>query len=543
MHNETITITRAQAGGWAGFIGGAALLIGGIGWLWQGSLDGLAAVSLAVGVGGVLLWAALNPREARALLSGRQARYSTMAILLTFLLVGIIALTYTLVARSSITVDLTQNNRFTLSDETARVLARIERPIQITGFYSPRGLRARQVDDQFFRQYTTASNGLVRVVYIDPEEQPALAQRFGATFDGALFISYLNEDDSVDFSTLARIPRSATQERDVTEAISRLLIAGEITVFFEVSYGGLDPLDGSATGLSGINNGIRESGLITYPLNLVEMLQSGARLPDDAAAVILPRLTAPFDEAAVAAIDDYMQRGGALFIMADPVFREPAFLREGDPLNTYLWDNYGIRARDQVVVDYAASGETPLDVIGAVVFTDTDIGARLEPETDPVQFRIARGLEVNNTPPPNVANGRIIMSSPESYGETDWQTLAETNTFDFDPASDAPGPLTLVAWAWNQQNDSRVLLIGDSDFATNGQVLAGGNGILFTDGLSWMTGYGERVSFQPQYYTIGLPLVFIDQPTRDTITFVTILLLPGVLLLAAVIVWARRVRQ
>lgn len=542
MRNDTITITRGQLGGWLGVIGGAALLAGFVGLIWQGSFGGVVAVALGVGAVGIVLWALLNPQDARGLLTGRQTRYGTLAVVLTFLLIGIIALTYIFVARSSITIDLTQNNRFTLSEETARVLERIERPIQITGFYSPAGLRLRQVDDQFFRQYTTASNGRVEIVYIDPEEQPAQAQRFGVTFDGALFISYLNEDGSVDFSTLARVPRSENQERDVTEAISRLLIAGEVTVFFEVSYGGLDPTDPEQTGLSGVNNGIRESGLITYPLSLVELLQNGQRIPDEAAAIIMPRLTAPFDDQTVALVDDYLQRGGALFIMADPIFREPAFLREDDPFNTYLWENYGIRARDQVVVDYAASGDTPLDILSAAVYPETDIAARLNPETDPVQFRIARAVEVDDTPPPDVANGRIILSSPESYGETDWQTLAETNSFAFDESADVPGPLTTVAWAWNQENDSRILLIGDSDFATNGQVLTGGNGVLFTDGLTWLTGYGERITFGTQFYSIGLPLIFIDTSTRDAISFVTIILMPGIMLLAAVIVWVRRMR-
>ena len=42
----------------------------------------------------------------------------------------------------------------------------------------------RELDDEFFRLYETATNGLITRQYIDPDEQPALAQRYGVTEDG-----------------------------------------------------------------------------------------------------------------------------------------------------------------------------------------------------------------------------------------------------------------------------------------------------------------------------------------------------------------------
>jgi hypothetical protein len=544
MRNENIVITRGQLAGWAGTIGGAALLIGLLGLLWQGSLAGSVAIILGIGAVGIVLWAALNPRDAINLATGRQARHGTFAVLSTFIMIGIVSLTYLLALRSVVTVDMTQNTRFTLSDTSHEILRRVTRPMQITGFYSPRLLPNREIDDQYYRQYSAATDGMIRIQYIDPDEQPAVAERFNAQ-DGSVFISYLNDDGTVDFGSLARVPRSDNQERDVTESLSRLLIAGEISVFFETSFGGRDPLDNSQEGISGINNGARESGLVTYPLNLVELTREGGSIPTEVATVIMPGLTAAFTQETVDIIDEYLQGGGSLFIMADPVFRDRAFLDEEDPFNQYLWENYGLRPRDAVVVDTIASGQTQLDLIGAAVFTGSEIAERLDPEQSPVQFRVARMIEINESPPPNVTNGRIIMSSEASYGETDLQALSEANTFEFDPQTDIPGPLDTVAWANNEANGSRILLVGDSDFVSNGQVLTpgSGNGILFTDGLSWLTGFGERVTFGVGFVNIGLPLVFIDQPTLDAISFLTIIVLPSLMMLAGIVVWVRRLRQ
>ncbi len=171
---------------------------------------------------------------------------------------------YVVLQRAVIVLDMTEGQRFSISNETRDILRQVSRPIRITGFYSPRALAARSVDDQFFRLYEESTNGKISRDYIDPDEQPAMANKFGAS-DGDVFLSYLNADGTVDFSTVSILPRSDSQERDMTEAISRLLISGTLTVYFDQSHAERDPLSAEPQGLSGINNGIRASGLITYP--------------------------------------------------------------------------------------------------------------------------------------------------------------------------------------------------------------------------------------------------------------------------------------
>ncbi|MEP6987422.1 MAG: hypothetical protein ABI970_17590, partial [Chloroflexota bacterium] len=70
----------------------------------------------------------------------------------------------------------------------------------------------------------------------------------------------------------------------------------------------------------------------------------------------------------------------------------------------------------------------------------------------------------------------------------------------------------------------------------------GGNGILFTDGLSWLTGFTDKVSFSPQAYATSLPVVFVDGPTLDLISFLTVILLPGLVFAIGLGIWIRRIR-
>jgi ABC-type uncharacterized transport system involved in gliding motility auxiliary subunit len=546
MRNDSIIITRQQIGQWVSVIGGVGLLLSILGFIWQGGLTPFIIGSLVVGIIGIVAWALLSPSEFSDFISGRQVRYSTIAVFSTLLLVGIVALTYILLQRAVVTLDMTEGRRFTLSSETLNVLQNVNRDIQITIFYSSRGLLQREVDDQFFRQYEVESEGKIKRVYIDPDEQPAMAQGFGAFSEGDTFISFLNDDGSVDFETVARVPRDPTggqQEREMTQAILRLLLTGTFTVYFETSHDQLNPLDTSPQGLSGINQGMQESGLITQPLNLRELAQNNATIPADASAVIMARPTSDLAAEEIQVIDEYLQRGGSLFIMADAVFNETPFLAENGLFNQYLWENYGIRALEAVVVDTAAhTQESELEIIGATVFTGTDLGRRLDPANVPIVFKVARALEINAENPPT-NNGRVVGSSEASFGETNLRALAETNTYEFNADQDLPGPLTTVAWSWDLDTDARILLVGDSDFVTNGLVASSlGNGILFTDGVTWLTGLGEEIRFSPQAFVTALP-VFLDSSTLDAISLLTVFVLPAAVLAIGLVIWTRRVRR
>lgn len=545
MNPEPVVITRGQVGQWASYAGGVGLLVGVLGWLWQGALTPFIGAALIVGVLGSGLWALATPHEFIGFISGRQVRYGTLAVFSTLLLIGIVALVYIILQRGAVTLDMTLAQRFSLSRESEQVLRRVSRPIQITGFYSTAALPAREIDDQFFRLYEAATEGRITRRYINPDEEPALAQRFGAYEDGAAFLSYLNEDGSVNFETLARVPRSegGSQEREMTQAIARMLISGSIKVYFETGHGGLDPLDSTQQGLSGIHAGMQESGLVTASLNLAELATAGSSIPGDAAAIIMPGPVVDLNAGEIALLDAYLKNGGSLFIMTDTLLTEDRFLAEGGVFNQYLWDNFGVRARDAALIDFGSNLRTPLDIVGAAAFTDTEIGARLDPESTPTLFRTARVVEVQQDNPP-VNNGIILLSSTDSYGETDLRALFETSSYSPEPNADPPGPLPSAVWAWDQNSGGKVLLVGDSDFVTNGFVgSALGNAVLFTDGLAWLSGLNEQISFAPQGFSTGLPLIFVTTQQLDLIALVTVILMPGSVLLLGTAVWARRRRR
>lgn len=297
MRNENVTITRQQIGQWFSYIAGVALVLGIIGWIWQAGFTVPVIVALTAAAISTILWAVIAPRDFTDFITGRHIRYGTTAVFSSLLLIGIIAFAYILLQRATLTLDMTEGRRFTLSSESLEVLKDIKREIRITGFYDSTAVQQREIDDQFFRLYETATNGLISRQYIDPNQEPALAQRFGAYSNGAVFLSYVTTGDdgtkNVDFASLARVPRQAdgAQEREMTQAILRLLRAGTLKVYFEIGLGELDPEDTGPQGLAGIHFGMQESGLITDALDLRMLATTGQQVPEDAATIIMARPT------------------------------------------------------------------------------------------------------------------------------------------------------------------------------------------------------------------------------------------------------------
>lgn len=542
MRNENIVVTRNQIGLVASAAGATGLVLGIVGFLWQSGFTPFIIGALIVGGLGTAVWALMTPAEFRAFVQGRQVRQSITSVFATLLLLGIVILAYGLALRAAVSMDMTIDNQFTLSDTTRQILRRVNRPMQITGFYSPRGVALREVDDQFWRQYEEESGGLITRRYVDPDIEPGLRSQFQVVNEGEVFLSFVNPDGSLDLPTTQIVPRENGQERDMSQTISRMLIAGTVTVYFETGHGEYNPEDSSQQGLSRINLGIQQSGLVTLPLNLPELAAAGGRIPDDAAALIFARPQTDLSAVEVAVLDTYLQSGGALFIMADAVFVDNPFLREGGIFSDYLWSQFGIRPLDAIVVDPPMGVRTPVDIQSAAVFTGNPIASRLDSDTAQLQFNIVRPIQINTTPPANTANGQIILSSDQSFAERNLLAFGQSNTINFDDGQDIRGPFATVAWANNEITGAKILLTGDADFATNGLVVVGGNSILFTDGLVWLSGFADQLNFGVQFFSTTAPFMFASGQQLDFIAFLTVFLIPGLVLLIGLVIWYRRVR-
>jgi len=542
---RSIRITRGQIGQTGLLIGGTSMIGLVLALLWQG-VSTLTITLLATTITGLATWALALPREFRSLLTGRQARQSTLAILSTLILLAIVVATYVIVLRANIIADMTVDERFTLSEQSQSILraaALSNREIEIRAFYTPQNIDQREIDDQYFQLYEAGSDGRVRIRYVDPQAEPGLAAPYtDALAQGIyVFMGYVNDDGNL--TSVLPVAMSGRQEEDISQALAILLASGQFTVYFERSLETLDPLNTQQQGMSTIRRLMEQNGIIVQPLELAVLATSNEQIPRNAAALVIARPRRQLETAEIAILANYLQRGGALFIAGDAFLSDDLFMGNDSAFNEFMWENYGLRLTEAIIVDPASSGETQLDILSAQVFTNNAIGANLnlpeQPDTG-VVFHIARAIEVDDTPP--VQNGRVIMSSPSAWGERNWTRLFQQNDYSFEEDIDVAGPLTSLAWAFDEDTGAKIVLVGDGEFLTNGRVQSPqGNSIVFMDSIGWMTGFTEEVRFEPRGFTTT-PLLFVGGQQLDVIAFITLILMPGTMLVISTGIWLRRMR-
>ena len=105
----------------------------------------------------------------------------------------------------------------------------------------------------------------------------------------------------------------------------------------------------------------------------------------------------------------------------------------------------------------------------------------------------------------------------------------QNNQVAFDATIDFAGPLTIAAAAQNSTTNGRVVVIGDSSFASDIYFDQYGNGDLFINSVDWAAGQGNMInltSSQPISRQMRLPSSF----TILLLAFVFVILIPGLII-------------
>lgn len=438
------------------------------------------------------------------------------------------------------------------SESTANLLAALDKEVKIGVFFAPTNEVLGHV--KTYIDNLPRKNPNVKIEYFDADISPGAAESYKASKNGQIIIKYESNSERIDLGTTLTGARKTLRSMDA-EFQKALLAASEKrkNIYFarghgELEWAGSDPdpmrsiklLEGY---LRGQNFTIRFFGVGEG---------STKKVPDDADAVVIAGGNAPLLAEEVAALEDYVNRGGSVFAMLDL----------DAPADAVISKNSRDTAHDPLVKWLADHGMTFIPVPLA---NDANYVAASRSEAD-TWFLFTNGFTTHESITALARNDQraAILTFRSGYFQvkTDvkgWQvfetvrslsdTFADENR-DFKFNDGKEKRMTYVQGAAAQQIEApgvvkRGKILGFSDASALADVLVRnqGNLIYFTEGLRWLVGDSKK--------TGGVATTEEDVRIRHTRKedlawfYGTVLVVPGLVLAMGAIAnrRARRVRK
>jgi ABC-type uncharacterized transport system involved in gliding motility auxiliary subunit len=491
------------------------------------------AYYLAVaGLACVLAYTLGQWRDIAAVFSRRQARYGTLAATSGLVVLGILVAINYIGVKQNKRWDLTANKQFSLSDQTRNVLAKLDAPLEVLIFYKPEEL---QIWQDRMREYEYASKK-VATQYIDPDKKPALARQ-----------NQIQQYNTVVFNYKGRSERiTSNTEQDLTNGIIKVITGQQKKVYFTAGHGEHDTASSDRDGYNTIAGAL---GRENYTVDKVVPAQAGA-VPDDAAVVVVAGPKIDFFPQEVAALKTYLGKAGKLLLEIDPPDKPDS------PVMTNLIGlahDWGMEVGNNIVVDVSGMGR----LIGTDATVPVVASYPAHPMTERFTLLTAFPLARSVTPVASGVDGHtaqtVVETSPRSWAESDVKGLLTTGKVTLDEAAgDKKGPVSIAAAVSapvassaparpgdsEAKPETRVVVFGDSDFASNAALSIQGNRDLFMNTIGWLSQQENLISIRPKEPDDRR--LTLTSAQQANIVWLALLVIPAFIFGTGVYSWWRR---
>jgi len=493
-----------------------------VGWyIVQRQFDLVLQISLGLIVIGLAVFALLDPENARQLLTGRQARYGSNALVLALAFVGILVVVNYLVFKNSKRWDLTEGKQYTLVKETIETLSKLSQPVHAVAFYTKRtpSDQARSLLDQY--QYN--SNGKFDYEFIDPEANPAAAEQAKITRDGTIVLNMSGHQQTV----------TTVSEQELTGGLVRLLNPEKRAIYFLTGHGENSTDQGGQKSYSTLKTTLESKNYTVTSLNLLVENQ----IPADAKMIVVAGPKKQLAQSEVDMLSAFQEKGGALVVMEDPLPLTD-FGKAPDPLADYLAEKWDIALGADIVVDMTS--QQPFAPYAAR-YGNSPITEGLQNLT--AQFPTVRSVKVFTETISGVSPVELVFTAQQSWAETNLENLnAGQSNIGFDKDQDTPGPISLAVAAENFQSKARAVVFGDSDFPLDANFFAYANGDLMVNSIDWAAGQEAMINLTPKETKTRM-LLPPQSAMMNLILLGTVIVVPGLALVGGIWVWILRRRR
>ena len=443
-------------------------------------------------------------------LRSRQTKFSVYVTLYILIVVAALGLLNWLANRHNKSVDTTSNRRFSLSDQTEKVVKGLQQNVRIT-YWDKSGEFQRAKD--LLDRYDVLSDKLT-VDYVDPYKKPQLARAASVRTEGSIILE----------SGPKREEAKSLTEEEVTGALIRVLKGGARTVCAIQGSGEHSFDDTGRSGYSQLKEAIDSNNYKTRTISLLEKPE----VPQDCTIVMVGGPRFDYVAPAVDALKKYVEKGGRLILLLDPPLQlGQEKISENAALAAQI-TAWGVSPNKDLVLDTSGIGQ----LFG--------FSAAVPLVSSYESHAIVRGMRGIATAFPVPRS--LTVNSGEKLFSTSENSVSTTNLSspEIDASKGNKGPFTLGAAVsvGSGQQQGRVVVVGSSGWVGNGILKFNGNRDLFLNMLNWLSSDEDLISIRPKDPE-NRPLA-LNRSQMSSIFYMSVVLLPLAVIASGVSVWWKR---
>ena len=410
--------------------------------------------------------------------------------------------------------DMTPNKRYSLSEQTDKILKDLNRSVTIYVFDRQRNFGERR---DVLDMYASASPKL-SVKYVDPNRDPALAKEFDVRSYGTVIVAAGDR----------HMQAQADNEQGITNALIRVL-KGQRTVCFIEGHGERNLDSSNREGYDRFKKDLENENYHTQTLMLMQKME----IPADCTMAVVAGPQNDYLPPEVDAIQKYVDGGGRALFMLDAGVNLPDL--------TKLLADWNVTVRNDLVIDmnpvaqiFGTSPAMPL----IVKYGSNPIVQPLENRA--TLFPLSRSFEVGKEAKPGVTVDPLCDSSDSSYDVMDFNPKMQKVSFR--PGKDIKGPLDVAVAGTvsgkEEKKEGRFVAIGTSLIAANSFLGFQSNRDFIMNTVNWLSADENLISVRPKSQESQHLMMTSAQMRR--VLYLGVFGLPLLIVLAGAIVWWER---
>jgi ABC-type uncharacterized transport system involved in gliding motility auxiliary subunit len=449
----------------------------------------------------------------------RQTKYVSYVTIYILVILAIIVGANYLANRYNKSVDATANKRFSLSDQTKKVVGDLKQDVTIQYFDKADGMQNAK---DLLGRYANLSPK-VHIEYIDYMKKPQLARAANITKEATAIVQIgAKKEEAKTFD-----------EEGLTGAMIRAIKGGVRTVCVVSGSGEHRVEDTGQDGFSDFQAAVQRDNYQVKAVNLLEK----AEVPSECTVLVVSGPSGDYVQPEVDAIKKYVEGGGrAMFLLDPPLKIGRKEISDNNVLHDLL-ASWGVTAQKDLLLD-----ENPLSQL---VGLGPEVPLVTTYDSHPIVndlagtatgFPLSRSLDIKNENHTSVS--KLFATSPSSFSTFN----LSSPEIRIDPNKDKKGPFTLAAAGTydtgKPSSQGRFIVVGNSRWASNSFLKFNGNRNLALNMMNWLSSDEDLISIRPKEQEDRR--LSLTRAQFLMVRTVSQFLLPLVVVIAGVMVWAKR---